>query len=716
MASNFAPHFAAGCIVEFLQGNEVQTAWVMEDQGGRLRLFLPNRRETNMPSQRILPWAGPTYSAGQSRESMVEALLAHRERRSRMASEVVPVELWEMAQGEVARASASWFAELAYTNPDADTVAACGRALLQCKTHFHFQPPEFEIFDAHTVEVRLQAQEAARVREAMVCGGSEWFHRLWDAYISRKFPPDPAYIPEEPVRSRLVRMLLARIADPETVEDETLWKQVVRTLPDDPFLPLFLATAWGLVPEHYNYLLDRADYAPGRTWEKEFVGEIEACVSAVADASRMPPESDFFCPPFISIDGASTRDIDDAFSISEAVDGGWDVHLALACPAWFWDFESPLGRAVSHRATSLYLPECTCHMLPEALGVGAFSLFAGMARPALVVGLHVAPDGTPGEGNFAFATVRLAANLVYGDCEAVLEASESGAGLPAGNPASLYAEQLCLARDLGRVRLDWRIARGAVIIERPELDIHIEGRDGESCGSGGQLLVSVREAPSAPGVQLAVAELMILANAALASWAVERDVPLLFRTQDVAVPVEHAGIWRRASDIARVVRSLVGASVEVRPRPHAGMGLAAYSPVTSPLRRIADLMNEAQLMHVLQHGCPHWDGKTLAEILPRLHMRLDAAAQVQKTRPRYWKYLYIRQQSHLHGEACLWKAEVVEENDQWVSISLPEVQIVLRGKRSLFGEKVFPGQEVRVRLGRIDPLRGEASVLEVQEI
>ena len=260
MASHIVQNPGAGCIVEFMQGNEAQIAWVMEEQKGKLRLFLPNRRETTLSPSRILPWSGPAYAASQSKDSIVDILNRHRERRERLASEVAPVELWEMAQGEMDKAPAEWFAELGYTNPDADAVAACGRALLQCKTHFRFQPPEFEIYDEATVESRRQAEEAARVREAMVCGGADWFRRLWDARIGRQPAPSLSTAPDEAVCRRLEHMLRAHMIDPETVEDEALWKQVTKGLSDDPHLALLLAMTWGLVPEHYNFWLDRADY------------------------------------------------------------------------------------------------------------------------------------------------------------------------------------------------------------------------------------------------------------------------------------------------------------------------------------------------------------------------------------------------------------------------------------------------------------------------
>ena len=109
----------AGCVVEFLQGNTLQTAWVMEEQGGRLRLLLPNRRETSLAANRILPWAGPQYGAGKSRDEVCALLAERRQARDALAASVNPVEIWELAQGEVEKASAQWLAELTESNPDA---------------------------------------------------------------------------------------------------------------------------------------------------------------------------------------------------------------------------------------------------------------------------------------------------------------------------------------------------------------------------------------------------------------------------------------------------------------------------------------------------------------------------------------------------------------------------------------------------------------------
>ena len=673
----------------------------MEEQGGKVRLLLPNRRETTLAVSRLLPWAGPRHDAGKSRDEAVALLLAHKQTREQKEAGIDPVEIWELAQGEVDKASALWLTELALSNPDVDSVAACGHVLLACKSHFRFQPPNFEVYDAATVEARRQAGEAQRQRDSLVVGGAEWFRRLWESRVNSKAaPPADTEAPPEPVRSRLERLLRARMVDPDTQEDEALWKQVSKGLPDDPHLPLLLAETWGLVPPHYNYWLERADYDPGDAWSDAFAEEIRALIGQSACLDIPASGEDF-----ISIDSASTRDIDDAFSIEPRPEGGWKVAVALACPALGWDFGGPLDRAVAHRATSIYLPEADYHMMPECLGTDAYSLLAGQMRPAFVLRCDVDADGSLAAARPGLARVTLRANLSYVACEAVLSGEAQD-----GNPARPYAGALRLAMDLAERRLRRRVEQGAVVIDRPDADFYL-------VGEGEDIRVFLKETPPARQAQLLVAELMILANSALAAWGLEHGVPLLHRTQDVAVPRDFAGVWSSAPDIARVVRALAPASLEAVARPHAGMGLSAYSPVTSPLRRYSDLVNEAQVLAWLNTGSPRWNGDELKALLASLNLRLDAAGQVQRHRLRYWKFVYLQQEARARSaEDCPWHAVVAEENDTYVSISLPREQLVVRGRRSLFGEKLFPGQELRVRLGKINALRGEVSITAVREM
>ena len=466
---------APGCIVEYMEGNAVQIAVVTEEAGGRLRLLLPNRRETRLTAARLLPWLGPVCAADAGREEAVRLLEAHKKIREDMAAAVPVMEVWELAQGEVASAPAQWFAELFGSEPGPDQVAAYGRALLACKSHFRFQPPDFQVFSAETVEKRLAEQKSREEREALIAGGAAFLRLLWDVACKKRALPSPAEgAPEWPapeVAERLRALLRARMTDPESQEHETLWRMLSKGLPDVPHLPLQLLVAWGELPPHYNFWLDRADYAPGDAWWRDCAQEVDA----LEQAARPGPEATAELPPcdlpFVSIDSASTRDVDDAFFVRSEGDG-FSLTLALACPALAWPFGGALDKAVLRRGTSIYLPEGVCHMLPERLGTHVFSLVAGEARPALCVRVSVDHGGRAGACEVFLARARLAANLTYRDSQAVMDAAD--AALP-DNPAAPHAGLLRLGLELARRRRTARISDGAVIMDRPDPVIRLEG-------------------------------------------------------------------------------------------------------------------------------------------------------------------------------------------------------------------------------------------------
>ena len=66
------------------------------------------------------------------------------------------------------------------------------------------------------------------------------------------------------------------------------------------------------------------------------------------------------------------------------------------------------------------------------------------------------------------------------------------------------------------------------------------------------------------------------------------------------------------------------------------------------------------------------------------------------------------------GDKVWHEAVITEETDTVVFLSLPLTQIILRGKRSLFGERVGAGQHWLVRVGKINPVSNDIQVLEAR--
>ena len=708
-----------GCLVEYMQGNHPQQAIVLEEQSGSLRLYTIGRRETKMPLTRLLPWYGPAHSLPATRQEMQDILEQAHTQREFLSKEVDPLFLWDLAKDEIAMASPRWFAEILWQNPNEDQVAAVGRALLECKTHFKFGLSEFEIFSQEKVDARLHEAEINQSRAEFLNEGRSFIAALWEAHqkiIQNQRPPAlPQLSPA--IEERLEKFLNVRLVDPEDHETSSVWKDLVKSLPDLPYLPLLLLQAWGKVPAHYNFALERIGYDPENSWYLPYQEEVEQ-ISALALGQGL----EFLDKPFVSIDTQETEDLDDAFCLEKDSDGNFILYLAIACPAFGWNFGGELDKAVLRRASSIYLPEGSLHMMPEPLGIEGYSLTAGNNRPVMLALFKLSSEGEFIDMELSLKRIKIAANLIYEDCEALFDPdfrglyekveldkpSESNAlgevGEQGLNPAEAYREMLDLALDLGSKLQALRISNGAVVIKRSEPKILLEKKND-------QVSVQVLVEKTPEQSQMLIGEFMVLLNACIAKKGEEWNLPLIYRTQHVTLPKEYAGIWEKPEDITRIVKAMPPASIEDIPRPHAGLGLPAYATTSSPLRRYTDLFNQGQVINFIKNGEPLFNKEQLSSMLPLISARSEAVNTVQKQRPRYWKLVYFKQQ----GDKKWHDAVISEENDLFVTVSLYNEQIHVRSKRAMFGDKVMLGQHCQVRLGKVFPLSNEIQLLAVEE-
>ncbi len=672
-----------GSLVEYLQDNQVNLAVMLEEQGGRTRLFTQRGREMNLPAARLLPWHGPKYALPATRAEQEERLARHLESRKALTESIDVMEIWNLAQGELDAAPLEWFADLLWEEPGPDQRSALGRVLLEAKTHFKFQPPSFLIYPEQTVFARLTEQEAAREHQELVVAGQDFFHHLWQIGVSKasgktdaSFPP-----PLESTATKLRELLLRRINQPEDPATDDLWRNLTKRLPDHPHQALLLAQAWKLVPVHHNYLLDQAGYDWQDDWSREFLPDIHRLEEAVRGRVSPPEPLTLF-----SVDSPSTRDIDDAFTLERTADQGFRLTLAIAQPCLEWSWLSELDQAVSQRASSLYLLEGVSHMLPERLGVELFSLRQDVERPALLLELDLDPEARVRSIAPRLGWVRVHANTHYEQVEADILAG---------------IEPFASAHALAEMLRDHRIADNAVVFDQqdPHLKLVEEGAD---------IRVVREEKPATPKAQLLVSEFMVLANTRLAGWAREHEVPLLFRTQNVALPPGIGGCYTRPEEMYRMTRLLANAAIQSKPAPHASLGVPAYASITSPLRRYVDFINLAQVASRLEQGTARLTKRDLDAALPFWRARMEAVGRVQRTRSRYWKLEYLRQQSDNNK---ILDAVLVDETPTQAVFSLPSEQVQVRAPKRLLGDKFLIGGNYGLRLGRIDPLLNEIKVV-----
>ena len=332
--------------------------------------------------------------------------------------------------------------------------------------------------------------------------------------------------------------------------------------------------------------------------------------------AELPPEPrvDLTHLAALAIDDEGNEEPDDALSLEG--DRLW-VHIAdvsaLVPP------DSPADLEARARGSTLYLPGGAVPMLPPP-AVGRLGLGLNEVSPALSFGLELDGAGELQTVEIVASWVRVT-RLTYEEAATRLD-QEPLRGLD--RLASRYQER--------------RNARGAISLDLPEVRIWLEGE-------------RVRIRPIAPlRSREIVTEAMLMAGEGAARFALERQLPLPFTTQDPP------GSDDRPSDLAGMFalrRTLRPSEYSSLPGPHAGLGLPVYAQATSPLRRYLDLVVHQQIRAWLK-GASSPLGT--AEIVERVGATTAAAGSVrsaERLSRLHWTLVYLLQNPGWQGEGIL---------------------------------------------------------------
>jgi len=320
---------------------------------------------------------------------------------------------------------------------------------------------------------------------------------------------------------------------------------------------------------------------------------------------------------FVTIDSASTEDMDDALYVEETADGELLLTVAIADPTAYVEAGSKLDSIAAERAFTNYLPGFNIPMLPRQLSDDICSLRPNERRPVLACRVKVAADGTPGDIHFFAAWIESKAKLVYDNVSDWLE--NTGEWQP---ESEAIAEQIRLLHRLCLARGEWRQNNALVFKDRPDFRFLL--------GEKGEVLDIIAEHRRI--ANRIVEESMILANVCAAKvlrdnlgygiYNVHLGFDLVNAEQAAAVlanngvtvedpasltTLEGFRTLRRELDAqptqfldSRIRRFQSFAEVSTEPGPHFGLGLDAYATWTSPIRKFGDMINHRLLKAIIK--------------------------------------------------------------------------------------------------------------------
>jgi exoribonuclease-2 len=176
-----------------------------------------------------------------------------------------------------------------------------------------------------------------------------------------------------------------------------------------------------------------------------------------------------------------------------------------------------------------------------------------------------------------------------------------------------------------------RLAEGGFHLQLPELSVLIDDQE--------EVSVSLEDNET-PAHQI-VSEAMVLANSLGARLLRDQKVPAIYRSQ--APPREELvkgeqkslfQLWQNRRRLSRVI-------LDLSPQPHWGLGVPAYTTLSSPIRRYLDLIMQRQLHAALSGNPPPYGREDLESILMALEPALRRANLLKSRRQRYWLLKYL---------------------------------------------------------------------------
>ena len=180
----------------------------------------------------------------------------------------------------------------------------------------------------------------------------------------------------------------------------------------------------------------------------------------------------------VTIDPVDARDFDDAISLERIERGHWLLGVHIADVAHFVPEGSALDQEARQRGTSVYLPDRVIPMLPELVSNNLASLQPDRLRFTRTCWIEFTADGVPVHSAVERSAVRSRRRFTYEEVDLFL----ADPATPRVEMAPEVRALLGRMRDLARILLARRTARGALELVMPEVKIDLD-RDGRVTGA-----------------------------------------------------------------------------------------------------------------------------------------------------------------------------------------------------------------------------------------
>ncbi|MDO4671181.1 MAG: ribonuclease R [Aerococcus sp.] len=344
----------------------------------------------------------------------------------------------------------------------------------------------------------------------------------------------------------------------------------------------------------------------------EFPADVKAEADAISETiseEERQGRMDFRDVLTITIDGAESKDLDDAIALKKLDNGNYELGVHIADVSHYVTPGSAIDREALERGTSVYLTDRVVPMLPQRLSNGICSLNEGQERLTMSCVMEINTRGEIVNDKIGPSLIRSDHRMTYDEVNRML--SDDDTALQ-NQYADIFPMLVDMA-NLHQILEAKRHQRGAIDFDTPEAKIIVDD-------NGHPLDIKVRER----GVgERMIESFMLAANETVARVYTHRHLPMIYRihespdeeriknfqvfaqTLGVRVTLNDGKVTPKSLQQVlehvedkpfrpviqmMLLRSMQQARYDVDPVGHYGLAAEDYTHFTSPIRRYPDLM------------------------------------------------------------------------------------------------------------------------------
>ena len=357
------------------------------------------------------------------------------------------------------------------------------------------------------------------------------------------------------------------------------------------------------------------------TFPSKAAAQAKAISKAGVGEQDMAGRRDLRGENIITIDGADSKDFDDAVSVKRLDNGNFLLGVHIADVSHYIGEDSPLDKEALKRGNSVYIINQVVPMLPKELSNGICSLNEGVDRLTLSVDMEITPEGDITEHNIYESVIRSKHRMVYTDVSDIIENDDIEL---AAKYSDIY-DMLMDMKELAQILRSKREAAGSLDFDLDEAYITLNEK-------GVPVSVNLCERRTANRM---IEEFMLAANKTVAEQFFWLELPFVYRVHEkpdaekmqefrtflmglsIRLKGESGNIHPKA--LNEVLEQVAGTSYEnvvntvmlrsmkkafysTECEGHFGLSMKYYCHFTSPIRRYPDLIIHRIIKEYLHGG------------------------------------------------------------------------------------------------------------------